>query len=426
VAPPNRRDVLRGAGASAAGLATGCLDAPSQRDLAAAVVEPTPDGLLVALWARTARHGTIAIGSASGARIASRPIELPSTGLAAVDLPGLAPSTAYSIAVSLGRDRLELRARTAPAPTDPRPVRIAVAADIDPSPQFETDLISHVIAAEPELLITLGDFPYTDNGVPAVTIDEYRQRHIETRTSPRVRALLAAQGLCAIYDDHEVINDWDARRAAAQPARAAAGLRAWDEFFPLRRAAPSTRPRGAEPARYRSWRWGAHVECFLLDCRFYRSANDAPDDARKVMLGATQLAWLAAGLAASAATFKVVLTSVPLDFALGDDAWQSFKTERAAVFEAARGVRGVLFVSADQHWFAAHRHDLGIRELQFGPLARGIGTPAPAAAGVLTRIREYNAGLLDFSGEQLTATAIGPGGEILYRESLTPDDLRPR
>ena len=27
--------------------------------------------------------------------------------------------------------------------------------------------------------------------------------------------------------------------------------------------------------RYRSWRWGAHVECFLLDCRRYRDDDEA-------------------------------------------------------------------------------------------------------------------------------------------------------
>ena len=148
----------------------------------------------------------------------------------------------------------------------------------------------------------------------------------------------------AIYDDHEFRNDWDAqlRRERARALR--------------RRDAGVGRvlsaARRAGEIRYRSWRWGANVECFLLDCRRFRSANAAPDDAQKTMLGATQHAWLVDGVTRSTATFKLVFTSVPLDFGNGDDHWATFTTERDAMFAALIGTPGVLFVCGDQHWFA--------------------------------------------------------------------------
>ena len=53
------------------------------------------------------------------------------------------------------------------ATTIARPVRIAVSADIDPSPEFDSDLLAQLAAASPELFVSLGDFPYTDNGPPS-------------------------------------------------------------------------------------------------------------------------------------------------------------------------------------------------------------------------------------------------------------------
>jgi phosphodiesterase/alkaline phosphatase D-like protein len=194
-------------------------------------------------------------------------------------------------------------------------------------------------------------------------------------------------------------------------------MQVWDEFFPLR--AP------AGEIRYRRWRWGAHLECFLLDCRRFRSANAAPDDARKTMLGAEQRRWLIDGVTGSTATFKLVLTSVPLDFGLGNDHWASFKTERDAMFAALVGTPGVLFVSADQHWFASHRHAHGIREMQVGPLGRGLGMPEGAPPGVVFRAVRYNAGVVDIDGDRLTFIALGADGEEFYRETMSAADLAP-
>src|SRR5205085_10549571 len=141
------------------------------------------------------------------------------------------------------------------------------------------DLATHVVAAAPDLLVSIGDFPYTDNGPVAETLEAYRDRHAEIRRLPKVRAILEAAPLYAIYDDHEFRNNWDAAFVAKEPSRYAAAMTVWDEFFPIRSAVGEV--------RYRSWRWGANVECFLLDCRRFRSADAAPDDANKTMLGAT-------------------------------------------------------------------------------------------------------------------------------------------
>jgi hypothetical protein len=149
----------------------------------------------------------------------------------------------------------------------------------------------------------------------------------------------------------------------------------------------------------------------------------------KTMLGDRQLAWLLDGLARSAARFKLVFTSIPLDFGNGIDHWVAYQHERQVIFDALahRATPGVLFVSGDQHWFAAHRHAYGIREIQIGPVARGLGFPMePAPAGVVFRAVRYNAGIIDVTRDALTFTGLGAGGERFYAETVTPEQLLAR
>lgn len=413
---PTRRAWLRLVGAGATVAALGCGDNVASSDAAAAVFEPTARGFLIAVWARSARTATIAIGT--GPMVRTHEVVLGDGGCGALDLDDLEADTAYDIVVIVGGAQLApLRARTAPRDDAARAVRIAVAADIDPNPEFDSDLAEHVVATKPDLLVTLGDFPYADNGPPAMTLAEYRERHVETRTFARVRTLLDAMPVRAIYDDHEFRNNWDTVRAAAEPTRYAAAIQAWDEFFPLRDAAGEV--------RYRSFRFGANVEVFLLDCRRFRSGSEVPDVAGKTMLGDTQRRWLIDGLAASTAPFKLVFTSVPLDFA-EPDCWTGYQTERRELFDAVVDIPGVLFVSADQHYFAAYRHAYGIREFQIGPLCRGLGTFGATGPGVLFRAARYNVGLVDIEADRLAFTGLGAGGERFYHEAFSRQDLTPR
>jgi hypothetical protein len=424
-----RRDFLRIAGVGGLAAAA-CRDrgsppaaAPAARTAAAAIYEPTPSAFLVSVWSARAGRATVEVG-AGGDPVAVHDVALdPGRCAGVVDVTGLAADVAHDVAITLDTgEQLVHRVRTAPADDATRPVRIAVSADWDPqAPEFDSDLVHHVVAAAPELYVSLGDFPYTDNGPIAQTVTAYRERHANLRVDPRGRALLQAMGVRAMYDDHEYRNDWDAHFVAAEPARYAAAMQVWDEFFPLRAAAPEV--------RYRSWRWGANLECFLLDCRRFRSSNAARDDGAKTMLGRPQLAWLLDGLARSRATFKLVFTTIPLDFGNGNDHWAAFATERGVIFDALRasGVPGVLFVSGDQHWFAAHRHAYGIREWQVGPVARGLGVPTePRPGGVLFRSARFNVGVVDVAGDRLTFAGLGADGRRFYEETVTADELRAR
>lgn len=414
-----RRAFLRMVGAlPASGIVFGCGDnLTPERDGGVLVLEPWSEGFLVAIWAARGSHATVVIRS-EGLLIDRIDVDLVA-GLGSVDISGLTPDRSYEVTTlsSVGPIGPNV-VRTAPADDDPRPFRLAVSADYDPAPGYESNMLESLVAAEPDLFVSLGDFPYTDNGPVAVTVDQYRQRHIDLRVSPPARALFEAVGIRAIYDDHEFHNDWDPHFVAAEPDRYAAAMQVWDEMFPVRGATGEI--------RYRSWRWGANAEMFLLDTRRFRSENAAPDDARKRMLGDTQRAWLVDGLRRSTAPFKFVFTSVPLDFGLHGDSWAVFTNERALLLDALVGIPGVLFVTADQHYFAAHRHAHGVREFQTGPLRRGIGPYGPEGPGVLFRYAGYNAGLFDVHPDRIEVTGLGADGESFYAETLTAEDLTPR
>jgi hypothetical protein len=75
---------------------------------------------------------------------------------------------------------------------------------------------------------------------------------------------------------------------------------------------------------------------------------------------------------------------------------------------------------------ASHRHAFGIRELQIGPLARGIGVPGPTAPGVVFRAARYNAGLVEIVGDRLTFSGLGDDGRRFYSETVTAAELTPR
>ena len=415
----DRRRFLQGSGAAAVIGATGlpgCGDNAGPGAFAAAVFDADTDRALVWVGGRPGAVADLVATDDTGAVRSRASVELGDAGTGAVELTGLVAGARHHVTITGGARYTFV---TAPAADDPRPVRIAWSGDLDLDPQFASEILDVVRGAEPDLFVSLGDWPYADNAPGAVTLAEYRDRHRIARTDPGTQDLLRATSVRAIYDDHEIRNDWDPSTHAEEPQRHVDGMQAWDEYFPVRGAAAGV--------RYRSWRWGAHVECFLLDCRRYRSAKGAPDDAAKTMLGATQLAWLTAGLAASTARWKLVFTTVPLDFGSTDEHWAAYTTERTRMCDAivAAGVTGILFLAADQHWFASHRHAHGIRELQAGPLARGLPVLPSEAPGVLARVSAYNAGVLDLDGTVIRARCLDGAGVVRYEEVLTLAELTP-
>lgn len=429
-----RRDALRASLAAgttlALGGASGCGDDGSLLTLA--VFEPTDDAALVSVSGLPGDTVTLTVATALEEPVASRSFVLDARGLARVELRALSSATAYRLQTTGSMGAAPWHGfSTLPAPTARTPFRLLFSADIDPDPQFASPICETMAAMGADAFLCLGDWPYADNPPGAITLDEYHARHRQAREFVAMGSVLRTMPIFAIYDDHEVRNNWDRATYTRETDRHLAAMAAWDEWFPL------WLPPSGE-IRYRKIALGALADLFILDTRRHRDANADPDGPGKTMLGAAQKSWLFAELSASTAPFKLIVTSVPLDHGMPEDHWAAFATERAELLAFLRDgpISGVLFLTADQHWFAAHEHPYGIREFQVGPISRGLPVLPVAGPGVLATASAYNFGCIDLVdgeagdpgdpvGPRLVFTAHDADGLELYSESFSPIDLTP-
>jgi alkaline phosphatase D len=191
------------------------------------------------------------------------------------------------------------------------------------------------------------------------------------------------------------------------------------EYWPI--GSPSDDPHRL----YRSIRYGADLELFLLDTRQYRSRNAEPDGPTKTMLGSAQLQWLLDGIAQSTATWKVIATSVPLsvpkgggETVPGNDGWAGgpdgtgFERERQVIVEAIldKRIKNVVFLAGDIHWAQANAYDpdrdgvVDFHEFVAGPLSANPGRISEAD-GALNPIRLFNgSGYHNFGLVRVTKT----------------------
>ncbi len=243
----------------------------------------------------------------------------------AVPLEGLTPATRYRLYVSVGtkgREGTSTEARVAargefttlPDAKSHVPVTVAWSGDLGGQGRCRRGAAGYPIfdvmrAQQVDFFLFLGDTMYSDSLCPsppnepgadflATTLAEYRARHRYQRGAEALRRFLETTPVYAIWDDHEVRNNFAGPFESQMPV----GRQALREYWPIRVAAD-------DPQRlYRTVRAGADLEVFILDTRQYRSSNADRDGPAKTMLGEQQLQWLLSGLTESTATWKVIVT----------------------------------------------------------------------------------------------------------------------
>jgi alkaline phosphatase D len=304
-------------------------------------------------------------------------------------------------------------------------------------------------ARRADLFLFVGDTIYADRRCPvpgnlpgadfvARDLAGFRAKHRYNRADPSLQALLRTTAVAAIWDDHEVVNDFAGPTEPLMPA----GRQAFLEYWPVG-------PPAEDASRlYRRLRWGRLAEVFILDTRQYRSPNAMPDGPAKTMLGAAQRDWLVAGLGASDTVWKLVVSSVPLSIPTGGpaarDGWTSGRTPytprgTATGFEhellaivgelAARRVRNVVWLVADVHRAEVIRHaplpGLVFHELVAGPLRAGRARPG-ILDSLLGPTRLYGEGGFDSFGELrvteagLTVRILDDVNRIRFETTLLP------
>ncbi len=381
------------------------------------------------VWTRTQGPASLVL-EASAQKDFSKPIRSPVETVAArdftvqVELADLEPATTYYYRflradhTSDSAARAEGSFTTAPAADDDMLPRFLVGGDLGGQGYCRHAEQGYAIFRpmadlNVDFFIANGDMIYADNGCPEVGPDGWpnvpgdfpaivvadwdapdtspnsaREAILGhwryNRADPHHRAFLGSTPIYAQWDDHEVVNDFgaawsewptDPRRPGYQRL-VRAGRDSLFLFNPMTR-------HPQEPGRiYRSFRWGKHLEIFLLDARSYRSPNDMVDQPSnaKTMLGAEQLAWLKSSLAASDATWKIVSSDVPLSIPTGWEAniWgrDSFANGEHNNFSKRTGfeselidlltdldrkdLQNIVFVVTDVHFAANLRYQIDI------------------------------------------------------------------
>jgi alkaline phosphatase D len=272
----------------------------------------------------------------------------------------------------------------------------------------------------------------------ATTLAEYRARHRYNREDPAFQDFLRRTSVVAIWDDHDVRNNF----AGTTEPKTRVGRQAFLDYWPVAAGDDAHR-------LHRSLRWGRLLEVFVLDTRQYRSDNAAPDGPAKTMLGAGQRQWLLDAVPASTAVWKLIVSSVPLAIPTGRperrDSWSNasifglvlesgtgFATERDAILRhfRDRDVKNLVFVAADVHHAEIIRHqparDWTFHELIAGPLSAAPGRPRPLDERLRPHSLFAQGGLANF-GEvavdpaRLVVRLMDEQGSVLFTHTITPE-----
>ena len=250
-----------------------------------------------------------------------------------------------------------------------------------------------------DAFLFLGDTGYFDD---LVGIDAYRALWQRQLVAPGLQDVLRAAAVTYTWDDHEFENNLD-------PVTDLDAL-TWGRqaFF---EATPSRRDLDAPDRRWRSLRLGAAVEVFVLDCRTERRAAEGQ------YLSPAQLEWFLTAVAASTATWKLVMNSVPiarLDGSIWDvplaenDRWEGFPTQRQAVIDALAQVPGVVFLSGDIHCPALARLDADGPGAAMWDLIGGPGGSSPNPGAVVLQQQPNVAWAAQiYNAVRLDASALG-------------------
>jgi alkaline phosphatase D len=279
-----------------------------------------------------------------------------------IELTGLEPGREYFyrgvMAGAVGKIERGATGRFRTPPASGREFRLGWSGDMESTHQPYA-LLGRLTAQAPDLFLFVGDTIYADTprDQAVTTLAGYREKYRENRDDPYLQKLLAHTAVAAIWDDHEVANDFDGTHFAVAEGRTA--LR---EYWPMRTADPTV--------LYRRLSWGPAADILILDTRQYRSPNGMPDGPRKTMLGRRQKEWLKAELAASRAPFKFVVSSVPFLGVFGQDKWNGFATERDELkrFFRQERIGGLVFLSADLHLAMDLADRDGLRDFIAGPI----------------------------------------------------------
>jgi alkaline phosphatase D len=370
-----------------------------------------------------------------------------------VDLTGLRPGAEYFYRFrTAGYVSPAGRTLTAPAPGVLAAAMTMCVASCSHFEQGWFTAYRRLADEQPDLVLHLGDYQYEYESRPGgvrrhagpetVTLANYRQRYAQYKTDPDLQAAHTVAPWLAVFDDHELDNNWaDEIPEHPEPdflRRRAAALQAYYENMPLRRSA---QPRGIDMQLFRRVDWGALATFHMLDTRQYRTDQPCFDEYNvecpqrfnpfATLTGVEQERWLLDGLRQSHARWDVLGQQVffsQVDLTPGPggginpDAWDGYAVNRDRIVAGLAGspVRNALVLTGDvhSHWAAEIHRQAG-----------DPTTPVVATELVTTSITSGGDGS---DTRPDTAAILAENPHLRYfsnrrgyvRARLTPDEVR--
>jgi alkaline phosphatase D len=317
----------------------------------------------------------------------------------------------------------------------------------------------HLVSDNPDLIVHVGDYIYEGNAPTKVrnhnmsvafTLDDYRARHALYKTDRDLANAHAAAPWLAIWDDHDVANDYanDVSEEDDDPqlflARRAAAYQAYYEHMPVPRWAV---PSGPAMRLYASRAFGDLVSIVLLDQRQYRApeacpplgragghrveAEKCPDlkEPSRSMLGGRQEAWMQGQLASSQTRWNLLAQGTlmaynteepPPGHLFWTDAWNGYPVarERLMKFLFEHHIENPVVLSGDIHAFVVSGLNLKPSDLDSPVVATEFVATSVSSDAVT---EEYFEKMRRLNSNLLTATGLHRGYVIL---DIKKDHLR--
>jgi alkaline phosphatase D len=287
------------------------------------------------------------------------------------------------------------RFRTAPPADSKRPVRIAIVN----CQSYEAGYynVHRAIAAEPDLdvVLHLGDYIYESHYYDGPRKDttgdnhdghveylhEYLEKYRLYKSDPDLMAMHAAHPFVAIWDDHEVEDNYadglasshatDGQTNNGHPRRIPIAQRRANAYQAYFNAMPRIRHDDDLNRVYDQYRIGSLVDLVVTDERQYRDQQPCNDvqltpcfdeNGDRTMLGSAQKNWFLGALQSSTQTWKLWANEVMVmglqtagDIGVNNDQWDGYARERKELLEYIRnnGVSNVVALTGDIHTFFA-------------------------------------------------------------------------
>ncbi|MFT3934851.1 MAG: alkaline phosphatase D family protein [Chitinophagaceae bacterium] len=127
------------------------------------------------------------------------------------------------------------------------------------------------------------------------------------------------------------------------------------------------------PMPYRTFRWGKHLQIWLVEGREYRTDNNAVDGPDKTIWGKEQMQWFQQSFAESDATYRILLSPTPI---VGPDRPQKkdnhansgFAHEGSIIRKFMATQKNAFIACGDRHWqYVSQDLDSGLYEFTCGP-----------------------------------------------------------